>query len=76
VVIGPDARVGASVIGAGTSVGAGAMVQGSVLGRDVSVGAGARVTDLVVAGDGADIAPGTVVAGPDSVGTGATVPAG
>ncbi len=73
--IGPAARVGSSVIGSGSRVGAGAAIAGSVLGRDVTVGDGARLEDLVVVGDGATIAPGSVVVGPESIPTGASVAA-
>ncbi len=75
-VIGPRARAAACVIGAGSALGADAQVDGAVLGRDVIVGDGARVSGLVVAGDGATIAPGAVVTGPESIATGAAAPAG
>jgi len=53
-------------------VAAGATVEGAVLGRGVTVGEGAIVRGLVVAGDGARVAPGSVLEGPMSVATGET----
>ncbi len=68
--IGPAAVVGECIIGSGSSVGGGATVTGAVLGRDVTVGDGATVMGLVVAGDGASIAPAAVVHGPTSIASG------
>lgn len=71
-VVGAGATVGTCVIGAGSVVAAGATVEGAVLGRGVTVGEGAIVRGLVVAGDGARVAPGAVLEGPMSVATGET----
>ncbi len=70
------ATVNGSVLGDGVRVGPGAVVSGSVLGAGVVVGEGARVTGLMVAGDGARIAPGVRLEGPGTVPTGAAVDAG
>lgn len=74
VTVGAGATLGTCVIGAGSVIDPGATVQGAVLGRGVTVGEGATVRGLVVAGDGAQVAPGAVLEGPISIATGETAP--
>jgi mannose-1-phosphate guanylyltransferase len=57
----PSARLaGGTVVGAGSTIGAGASVHGSVLFSDVAIGAGAQVTASVIAA-GARIGDGVVL---------------
>lgn len=74
VTVGAGAELGTCVIGEGSVIGPGATVRGAVLGRGVTVGEGATVRGMVVAGDGAQVAPGAVLEGPLSVATGETAP--
>ena len=74
-VVDPSAQLsGGTVVGAGSTVGAGASVHGSVLFDQVTVGAGATVTDSVL-GAGARIGDGAVLHGV-IVGAGAEVGGG
>jgi mannose-1-phosphate guanylyltransferase len=59
----PGARIVRSVLLAGSVVGEGAMVSGSIVGPGARVGEASELHPLTVLGEGASVAPGTVVTG-------------
>jgi mannose-1-phosphate guanylyltransferase len=71
--IAAGASITRAVIGAGTHVGQSSVIHDSIIGEGVVIGHSARVEAGMVIGDGAQIAPDSVLTGPGSVPTGAGI---